>query len=222
MDWNDAYSNYDYVSCAEEWRSGLAPAGEDFCQGFFARAGNRCVNTNIGVDANTTQRCFVSGQCRDLHGGAFVTKMLGIKHCVAGEGDDRLADKTVDELIQLSTQNQWDIGLVLKMSYATPWGTRWEVAKNYLKGIVGLTAGQMQELDAHRASGRPIVIDSLTGIPPWGVVVGRELYEVKMNTTYINAIQTLGHSLLEHPDRINYVTRIDIFEKPPGGLPPAV
>mmetsp|Transcript_131815 Transcript_131815/g.294961 ORF Transcript_131815/g.294961 Transcript_131815/m.294961 type:complete len:235 (-) Transcript_131815:135-839(-) len=197
LDWKDAYSNYGY-SCEE--------MGFEFCSGFFMRmSGNLCVNQGIGAGDLATEYCFVSSACQQLNGGKQESAQIAKKFCT--EADDRLVDKTPTEIDALCAKDDLDRGLVVKMAYVTPGQTRWDSAKTYFTtGSTNLAAKQIGELAAVQESGSRTVIDSRDGHPPFAVVDGSKVYEVKMNMGYAIGQKILGRSLFEHPRRLNTMT----------------
>mmetsp|Transcript_56272 Transcript_56272/g.121261 ORF Transcript_56272/g.121261 Transcript_56272/m.121261 type:complete len:235 (-) Transcript_56272:191-895(-) len=197
LDWKDAYSNYGY-SCEE--------MGFEFCSGFFMHmSGNLCVNQGIGAGNKTREWCYVSSACQQLNGDSEPSAQIAAKSCT--EEDDRLVDKTPVEIDALCAKDDMDVGLMVKMAYVTPGQTRWNSAKTYFTtGSTNLAAKQIGELAAVQESGSRTVIDSRDGHPPFAVVDGSKVYEVKMNMGYAIGQKILGRSLFEHPRRLNTMT----------------
>mmetsp|Transcript_1314 Transcript_1314/g.3768 ORF Transcript_1314/g.3768 Transcript_1314/m.3768 type:complete len:238 (-) Transcript_1314:33-746(-) len=198
--WKDAYTNYN-MTCDE---------GEEFCGGFFLHmSGNICVNQGMGSGKKAEQYCFVSPACQQLNGGGHISDKIAMKVCTAA--DERLVDKTPEEIEALSVKDDLDRGLVVKMAYPILPKTRWSIAKAYLtgdftSGRAKLTSDQTNELSAIGRSGKTAVIDSNSGHPPFAVVAGSRVYEIKLQMGNLIKLVGGGKQVFEHPSQLTYMT----------------
>jgi hypothetical protein len=76
---------------------------------------NVCVNDAVGE--HPTQYCLVSAGCQQLNGGAAVTEQISKKMCT--EADERLVDKTMDEIGAISQKDDVNLETLLMHSYVT-------------------------------------------------------------------------------------------------------
>uniref|UniRef100_A0A7S1WJE1 Uncharacterized protein n=1 Tax=Alexandrium catenella TaxID=2925 RepID=A0A7S1WJE1_ALECA len=171
--------------------------GLEFCDAFYKRIDDSfCVNldhTNAPDAWYGGQWCYVSGECRSAP-RANGTGSLRVKLCTAGE-DRMLRDKAPEELISWAAKNDFETGLLLKMAYPVDKVAQWPLVKeSFLRPAAGsegpdangtASMKQPKALDQRLkelvASGKPIILDSTDGHPPFAVVRGSNAHLLELN-----------------------------------------
>lgn len=208
LPWRDAYRRAG-SSCGqanELWtqRSPKPPMKKEFCTDFYERiTWTSCTNINFHNRA-TKQWCYVSSRCKSLNGGKSIPNTeISWKTCTKGE-DDLLVEKTPEQLHVLAMRNDLNVGLVVKMAYPREWW-RWNKVA-YLFAPLGREKGERADLDrknllAAVESGRPMVLDSFNGHPPFVFVVNRTAYEVKPSMWTLKKLMK-QEDIWEHPSKV--------------------
>lgn len=132
-------TNEFYVGTGKSWlavdevHTAWDRIGPEFCTKFFETIDDDfCVNVNMGEDKGSW--CFVDAACERLNGGARVNKQLSWKTCER-EKDKMLRTYSPEALAQLAKQNDWDMGLLHKMSYPLQ-KPRWRAVSNFWNATV--------------------------------------------------------------------------------------
>jgi len=196
LGWVDAYTNHG-VSCEF--------LGEEYCKGFFRRVPDAvCVN-DLPSEA-PRQHCLVSGECRELNGG-MPFGPVSMKVCTQGQ-ERALADSPPPELFSLAKRLDLDIGLLVKMAYPVSRVASWEDAQGFWakhRLEPRLLPEQLQAMQGIMDSGKPHVIDSGDGHPPFAVVVGPKAYEISLNYPWLQLTSMLKRSIFDTPGKLTSV-----------------
>jgi len=180
--------------------------GQEFCDNFYKRIDDSfCVNL---VHGNTPdwyggQWCYVSSRCPSA-GSANGTTPLRVKLCTPGQ-DRLLRDKSPQELRRWAMEQDFDVGLLVKMAYPVDKQSKWPVVQKAFNGTLapgegmGLlaadaaTASIAQKLQGLLDARKPVVLDSNDGLPPFAVVDRSTSYEITLD---------LPHADMKHPSSI--------------------
>eukprot|EP00416_Gambierdiscus_australes_P033368 CAMPEP_0171108222 /NCGR_PEP_ID=MMETSP0766_2-20121228/68436_1 /TAXON_ID=439317 /ORGANISM="Gambierdiscus australes, Strain CAWD 149" /LENGTH=246 /DNA_ID=CAMNT_0011569683 /DNA_START=48 /DNA_END=785 /DNA_ORIENTATION=- len=179
--------------------------GQEFCENFYKRIDdNFCVNLEHGHAPDAWyggQWCYVSSECAAA-GPANGTHSLHVKLCHEGQ-DKLLRDSSPQELRRWSQEHDFDVGLLVKMAYPVDKEAKWPVVKEAFgsdtEAVLAVlaertsTAPAAAKLRAVLAAGKPVVLDSNDGHPPFAVVTGSEAYLVELD---------LPHSNPKHPSTV--------------------
>mmetsp|Transcript_51908 Transcript_51908/g.161052 ORF Transcript_51908/g.161052 Transcript_51908/m.161052 type:complete len:257 (-) Transcript_51908:39-809(-) len=164
--------------------------GIEFCEGFYKRINdNFCVNLDHDNKPGMWyggQWCYVSGQCASAS-PSNGTGSLRVKLCKEGQ-DKQLRDKSPEEAIEWAKANDFETGLLLKMAYPVEKEVKWPAVKDAFlsPGAGSLSAdaagaSSMERLSALTRSGKPVILDSADGHPPFAVVQGSTAHLLEMN-----------------------------------------
>jgi len=179
--------------------------GLEFCQGFYKRIDdNFCVNLDHDNHPDEWfggQWCYVSSQCTSA-APANGTGTLRVKLCAEGR-DKLLRDKPLAELFAWAKSNDFETGLLLKMAYPLEKKATWPLIKDVFSG----SKVNLEEFPALRQAherlpmvmrpGKPLVLDSPDGHPPFGVVQDSTAYLLELPMTPKD---------MSHPNSITTVT----------------
>jgi len=108
----------------QELREAKVYLGDEFCTRFYETLDdNYCVNINMGADEG--EWCYVDSACSSLNGGERTVEGVSWKKC-QHEQDKMLRDYSPEELAELATKANLDLGLLHKMSYPLYKGHLWK------------------------------------------------------------------------------------------------
>jgi len=171
--------------------------GLEFCDAFYKRVDESfCVNLDHTNEPDAWyggQWCYVSGECRSAP-RANGTGSLRVKLCKEGE-DRMLRDKSAEELISWAAKNDFEMGLLMKMAYPVEKQAKWPLVQDAFLHPAEASADPNstasvkqpkaldQRLKALLASGRPLILDSNDGHPPFALVSGSTARVLDHNKT---------------------------------------
>eukprot|EP00420_Gonyaulax_spinifera_P022974 CAMPEP_0197916638 /NCGR_PEP_ID=MMETSP1439-20131203/82329_1 /TAXON_ID=66791 /ORGANISM="Gonyaulax spinifera, Strain CCMP409" /LENGTH=263 /DNA_ID=CAMNT_0043538673 /DNA_START=51 /DNA_END=842 /DNA_ORIENTATION=+ len=157
-----------------------------------------CTNVMSGKEG-AGQWCYVSSQCKDLHGGRPVTKNSDVswKLCKPGK-DDLMSAHSLEDLSLFAKKHDVDLAEVVRMAYPTKEDMKWENMEEFL--TTGNRATEPRK--AVVAANKPIILETMEGSMPFYVVHGKKLYQVYSTEYSKNAV-----SLMRDPyKRAGYMT----------------
>lgn len=169
--------------------------GQKICNKFFKKLNNNfCVNVgqhNTGDAWHNKQWCYVdSHKCGRLNGGMHVSgSQVSWKLC--NENDSRLRESTLDDLSVLSKADDLDLALLTKMAYPVNEEHLWWQVQGAWNVYMGapradghkfIDQAYMPKMQKIQDSKEPMVfLNTKSGMPPFGVVVGNKAYEIQGN-----------------------------------------
>jgi len=137
--------------------------GDEFCTRFYETLDdNYCVNVNMGTDEG--EWCYVDSACSSLNGGLPTLNGVSWKKC-QHEDDKMLRDYSPEELAELATTSNLDLGLLHKMSYPLYKGHLWKDVSGFWNVPVSAISSVPQELQQYFPSPKELQ-DFMA--PRWG------------------------------------------------------
>jgi len=211
LSWKDVYANHGLECGAGQeliWAGGMTSKpslGEEFCTRFYEKlSGNFCTQLYFSKQ-RTEQWCYVSSACTALNGGG-AAGVLKWKQCTPGQ-DTMLGEMTPEEVHKVAEAENKDPGLVLKMSYPLyEQGLRWPQVRKCIDGDASADCATLKEI---RATGKPMIFDSLDGHPPFGVVNGSLAIESHFTPWFYLTMIKNSNDLWESPWKMNDYTCVD-------------
>lgn len=169
------------------WKASMV-LGLAYCMNFYEVLDDDfCVNVDQGNEPDAwygRQWCYTSGECASAS-RANGTGSLRVKLCTEGK-DELLRDRTPGTLFAMAEEGL-DVALLLRMAYPVEKRARWPLVRDALlnPSAVNLAAdgprrAEYRRLAELQASGRPVVLDSNTSFPPFGLVRGATAYLVQL------------------------------------------
>lgn len=202
-----------------DWITKYAPPSikktleQEICPFFFERLDTAaCVEAAFGHNTRDSW-CFVSPQCQpaDL---AHDTASVKVKRCVAGK-DERLVDKTPDELWTMAKEYNVDVGLMIKWAYPVFSETQGEAHWPAIQAAIGVRPThhgnmtyKMQVYKDTAKANKPMVFDSFDGKNPFGLVWGDKVWEIRYTDWWYTNIPriNLETDLPLHLGKISNIT----------------
>jgi len=168
----------------------------EFCDAFFHRINDTiCVNKDLGNGPDLQQWCYVSSSCSSaspVEGGRGVR----IKTCEPGK-DKRLGDMSPEDLHSYAKAGDFDMGLLVKQAYPREPTIQWDTAQTFFDqdAAVELSDSQQTTLKSIMDAGKPVVLDSMSGEPPYAVLHAKKVYLVELDKehftpTHMNTLST--------------------------------
>lgn len=161
----------------------LKAFGAAFCTHFYEKLiGNTCMKVNWRSD-DSAEWCYVSPMCPGSTKPA-LSSVVHWKMCKT-PADHLLAERTPEQLAQMATLGDIDIGQLIMSAYPLQKGMNWpDVRDFFLNGREPANkirtmggASQTLNLQAIKDSMMPTIIDPGTGMPPHTIVVGNRVYQ---------------------------------------------
>jgi len=157
----------------------------EFCDNFFHRINDTiCVNKDLGDGPDPQQWCYVSSSCSSASpvegGGGVRTKM-----CEQGR-DKRLRDMSPEDLHGYAKAGDFEMGLLVKQAYPREPNIKWDAAKTFFgeDSAVELSDSQRSTLNSITDAGKPVLLDSMSGHPPFAVVHSKKVYLVELDKAH--------------------------------------
>jgi len=191
--------------------------GDETCAKFFMELPNEqfCLNENFG-HTDPKQWCYVSSSCEsaeNLQWAKSISHDVKFKWCSAEEA--KLGDKAPMELKAWTAANNLEVGLAVHFAYPT-WQSE-KLTKDVLSffGVTlpadapaaefksaSLTPVLRQRLQKQADAGRPTLIISTAGHPPFGIMRGKELYWLNFSDEQLELLKK-GKDFFSHKGTMN-------------------
>mmetsp|Transcript_53062 Transcript_53062/g.119579 ORF Transcript_53062/g.119579 Transcript_53062/m.119579 type:complete len:245 (-) Transcript_53062:130-864(-) len=176
-----------------------------YCKGFYLRVPEPiCMNYNWGIQSTKQAAlCPVSKACQVLNGGR---EDRGAKYRTCAPEERRTSSMMPMDLMEYAKKYSLDSGILARASYPMIRRVIWKSARSHFLNPKKCKLGDKDRayLDRMFSVGKPMIVDSGAGVPPYAVMAGKKVWEVTYNETWIHYYKKIG-------DVWNYPFNITIF-----------